>query len=114
MKSLMIVTENLLIRNSFFMIARQLGLSVRFVQLHEVCARVSQEKPDIVLVSCDEDTDTRIIQTLKSLNLNIKISGFGFARRPVHLQDYLRLPFLVENIATFAKAFGVKGKKGNK
>lgn len=108
--NLMIVTEeNRAMEKPFSMIANQCGLSVSSVRPYEAVAKVSQEKPDFVLVNCDIKDGARTIEKLESLELNTKVFGFGFSRQPTNVQNYLRLPFL---IGEFASALNLQVNKG--
>ncbi len=112
MKKLMIVTNVTGKEESLSMaIVQGLLLSVSSARFHDATARTNQEKPDFILVDCDAKDGARTIEKLESLESDAKVFGFGFSKQPASVQNYVRLPILISELAS---VFNIKTNKGEK
>ncbi len=112
MKKLLLVAEaGYVLGKSILTIAQGLGLETSSMRPDEAVARVSQEKPDFVLVDCDAQNGVRTIEKLEILESNTKVFGFGFSKQPTEVQQYVRLPILILELASTLNIQTDKGER---
>ena len=108
---LLIATDDARKKEFIFAMAHELGLETSSAGFHDAIVWTNQGKPDFILVDCDAKDGTRTIEKLESLESDAKVFGFGFSKQPAHVQNYVRLPILILELAS---TFNIKTNKGEK